>query len=119
MGEVIELRPGNESAPAPDVRRAPGRVLRPERNQDVSHGTSDNCRVTVRYLSLQDVAARIGVSRNTVQGYKLPEPDVIVGSDFNARRGWLPETIDEWNRNRPGRGARTDLRSVSDGDARG
>ncbi|MCZ9634857.1 hypothetical protein RhoBH5_29595, partial [Rhodococcus sp. BH5] len=24
-------------------------------------------------------------------------------------RGWLPETIDKWNANRPGRGKRTDL----------
>ena len=31
---------------------------------------------------------------------KLPEPDVLIG----RTRGWLPETIDEWNARRPGRG---------------
>lgn len=67
-------------------------------------------KVTVQYLSLQDVADRLGVSRNSVAKYKLPEPDVIVGSGINAPRGWSAETIDKWNANRPGRGARTDLK---------
>ena len=62
------------------------------------------------YLSLQDVADRLGVSRNTVAKYKLPEPDVIVGSDLTARRGWSIATIDAWNAQRPGPGARTDLK---------
>lgn len=81
----------------------------------------ENEGVTVNYLSLQDVADRIGVARNTVAKYKLPEPDVIVGSDLNARRGWSVATIDAWNARRPGRGARTDLkvarRGKADGDA--
>jgi len=63
-------------------------------------------KVTVQYLSLQDVADRLGVSRNSVAKYNLPEPDVVVGSGINAPRGWSAETIDAWNASRPGRGWR-------------
>ena len=52
--------------------------------------------MTVQYLSLQDVASRIGKTRDATSKLQLPEPDVVVGSDLNARRGWLPETIDAW-----------------------
>lgn len=52
------------------------------------------------YLSRSEVAARIGVKPDTLGRYKLPEPDAMIG----ATRGWLPETIDAWNANRPGRG---------------
>jgi len=73
----------------------------------MANGTAwDTETVTVQYLSLQEVADRIGVTRNTVAKYKLPEPDVVVGSDLNARRGWSVETIDRWNANRPGQGWR-------------
>lgn len=58
-----------------------------------------------RYLSRAEVAERIGVAVGTLSRYRLPEPDVLVG----RARGWLPETIDAWNAQRPGRGARTDL----------
>jgi hypothetical protein len=60
--------------------------------------------MTVDYLSLQDVADHLGVSRNTVAKYKLPEPDVRVGSGLNAPRGWSTKTIDDWNAQRPGPG---------------
>lgn len=60
----------------------------------------------IRYLSMAEVAERIGVKPPTLSRYRLPEPDAVIGS----RRGWLPDTIDAWNANRPGRGARTDLR---------
>ena len=60
--------------------------------------------VTVQYLSLQDVADHLGVSRNTVAKLRLPEPDVRVGSGHNAPRGWALETIDAWNAQRPGPG---------------
>ncbi len=60
--------------------------------------------MTVEYLSLLDVARRLGVSRDTVAKYNLPEPDVRVGSGINAARGWTAATIDEWNAARPGRG---------------
>lgn len=31
--------------------------------------------------------------------YRLPEPDALIEST----RGWKPETIDAWNKARPGR----------------
>ncbi|WP_037176162.1 hypothetical protein [Rhodococcus sp. UNC363MFTsu5.1] len=68
------------------------------------------------YLSRAQFAERIGVEPGALSRYKLPEPDVIVGPvnedgslPRGTTRGWLPETIDEWNAHRPGRGARTDL----------
>ena len=81
---------------------------------------------TRRYLSMQQVAARLGIAPSTLSRYKLPTPDVVIGpladDDTIPRgtvRGWLPETIDEWNRNRPGRGARTDLRDDDSGPQTG
>lgn len=69
------------------------------------------------YLSRQQLARRIGVATGALSRYKLPQPDVVVGPvnddgtiPRGSVRGWLPETVDEWNANRPGRGARTDLR---------
>lgn len=56
--------------------------------------------MTTRYLSLTEVAARLGITTGALAGYKLPEPDALIG----RTRGWLPETIDEWNAARPGRG---------------
>lgn len=51
-----------------------------------------------RYLSRPEVAARIGVQPDTLNRYKLPVPDAQIGSRLV---GWLPETIDEWDANRP------------------
>lgn len=59
-----------------------------------------------RYLSRKEFAERIGVSPDALSRYKLPEPDAHIG----AIRGWTVETVDAWQRARPGRGARTDLR---------
>lgn len=74
-------------------------------------------RKTVHYLSKRQFAQRIGASDPTLSGYKLPPPDVTIGpvnDDGSLPRGsvggWTERTIDEWNANRPGRGARTDLR---------
>jgi len=53
-----------------------------------------------KYLSVTDVAHRLGISPAAVSAYKLPQPDATIG----RTRGWLPETIDRWNANRPGRG---------------
>jgi hypothetical protein len=58
-----------------------------------------------RYLSRTEFAERIGVTPGALSRYRLPEADVMIG----AVRGWAPETIDRWQANRPGRGARTDL----------
>ena len=63
-----------------------------------------------RYLSLYDVAERIGVQPGTIRAYSkigmLPEPDAYTGAGSRAVRGWLPETIDAWNAARPGKGGR-------------
>ena len=56
--------------------------------------------MTEHYLSVTEVAQRLNITTAAVSTYKLPEPDVMIGHT----RGWLPETIDEWNANRPGRG---------------
>ena len=56
--------------------------------------------MAIRYLSLTEVAARLGITTGALAGYKLPEPDAVLG----RTRGWLPETIDQWNAARPGRG---------------
>ena len=55
-----------------------------------------------RYLSLTEVAQRLGVTKGALARYKLPEPDVLVGSI----RGWSEQTIDDWNAARPGHGGR-------------
>lgn len=52
------------------------------------------------YLSFTEVAERIGVKTGALGGYKLPEPDALIG----RTRGWKESTIAEWNANRPGRG---------------
>ena len=52
------------------------------------------------YLSTSEFAARIGVKPDTLNRYKLPEPDAMIG----RTRGWLPETVDAWNASRPGKG---------------
>ncbi|MDT9110999.1 hypothetical protein, partial [Escherichia coli] len=57
---------------------------------------------TIRYVSISEYAEQLGISQPTLSGYKLPEPDVMIGKT----RGWLQETLDEWNRNRPGQGHR-------------
>ena len=66
--------------------------------------------LTKQYLALADVARRIGVTDGTIRSYSakkmLPKPDALTGTGQRAVRGWLPETIDTWNANRPGRGSR-------------
>jgi hypothetical protein len=56
-------------------------------------------RMPIRYLSRAEVAERIGVKPDTLGRYKLPEPDAVIGNV----RGWLPRTIDAWDRARPSR----------------
>ena len=53
--------------------------------------------MTTEYLGVTDVAKRRGISTAAVSAYKLPEPDATIG----RTRGWLPETIDQWNAQRP------------------
>jgi predicted DNA-binding transcriptional regulator AlpA len=54
----------------------------------------------IRYLNLTEFADRIGIARDTLAKYRLPDPDALIGD----RRGWLESTIDLWNESRPGRG---------------
>lgn len=54
------------------------------------------------YLSVSDVARRLGITVGALNTLRLPEPDVYVGH----ARGWTEETIDEWNAHRPGHGGR-------------
>jgi predicted DNA-binding transcriptional regulator AlpA len=53
-----------------------------------------------RYLSRPEVAERIGVKTDTLNRYRLPEPDAQIGA---RQVGWLPATIDAWNASRPSR----------------
>lgn len=84
-----------------------------------------------KYLSLKEFGEIHGLTPETVRSYfkdgRLPEPDAVIGggqlrgslprlpernaepgSRSDARYGWLPETAHNWER--PGAGARTDLR---------
>lgn len=55
------------------------------------------------------VARELGVKPTTVRSWlsrgQMPDPD---GRDDAGRAWWLPDTIRQWNANRPGQGARTD-----------
>lgn len=70
-----------------------------------------------RFLGLSAVAERAGLEKNMVSNYLmrgyLPEPDAVIVEGAREVRGWLPETVDVWLANRPGRGARTDLRKYT------
>lgn len=65
--------------------------------------------MTQHYLSRAEFAERIGVKPGTMGRYKLPEPDVMIGST----RGWSAEAIDAWHAARPGRGVKSDSRATS------
>lgn len=82
---------------------------------DYATRTIDPCRSTeqaeavrsrgmVRYLTLHELADRVGITYNTAKGYLrkgvLPEADASIG----PKLGWLPKTVDEWMDSRPGRG---------------
>lgn len=54
----------------------------------------------IKYLSTTEVSEYLGLKPGVARQYKLPEPDAIIG----RVKGWLPETIDKWNAERPGRG---------------
>ena len=71
-----------------------------------------------RYLNLAQFEKHLGLAYGSLSSrIKLPTPDVVVGPvnddgtlPRGTVRGWLVETIDEWNANRSGQGARTDLK---------
>lgn len=68
----------------------------------------------VEYLSLFGLADRAGIKITTARRHledgRLPQPDAVIVNESTRVRGWLPEKVDHWMANRPGRGARTDLR---------
>ncbi|WP_054953023.1 helix-turn-helix transcriptional regulator [Flaviflexus massiliensis] len=57
---------------------------------------------------MNGVAERLGISPTTGRNYynrgRLPAPDARIGRDKGSTLGWLPETINEWNKQWPGRG---------------
>ncbi|OBK38569.1 hypothetical protein A5658_03350 [Mycobacterium sp. 1245111.1] len=68
----------------------------------------------IELLSLRGFAARVKVEPGTLRRYRvegrLPQPDAVLTDGDKVRYfGWFPETVDNWNKQRPGRGARTDL----------
>lgn len=66
--------------------------------------------MTIDYLGAGAAAEHLGLSRKTVEGFiehnTFATPDARIG----RIRGWLVPTLDTWRANRPGQGARTDLR---------
>ena len=44
----------------------------------------------IEYMSVTDVAKRLGISTAAASAYKLPQPDATIG----RTRGWLPEAAD-------------------------
>ena len=69
--------------------------------------------MATEYLGVKQVAERLGITSGGLLNPKLPQPDRIrllnlklpePDATIGRTRGWLPETIDEWNAQRPGRG---------------
>lgn len=62
------------------------------------------------YLDNTRAATYVGVERNTWTRYQVegrtPPPDLTLGNS----PGWLTSTLDAWKTDRPGPGARTDLK---------
>ncbi|RSX58177.1 hypothetical protein D2E24_0537 [Bifidobacterium samirii] len=56
--------------------------------------------MTEHHLGVKQVAEHLDIIQGALLSLNLPEPDAIIG----RTRGWKPETIDQWNANRPGRG---------------
>jgi len=55
----------------------------------------------IHYLTRPQIAALLGVARQTVDRYHLPPPDSTHGAAKEP--GWLPATIDRWDAGRPSR----------------
>lgn len=53
------------------------------------------------YLNRQGVANLLGVSRQTVRNYRLPEPDATIDNGGGKRYdGWTETTILNWHNGR-------------------
>lgn len=60
------------------------------------------------YLNRQGVANLLGVSRQTVRNYRLPEPDAIMDNGGGKRYdGWTETTILAWHNGRNPKRLRT------------
>lgn len=62
------------------------------------------------FCSYAELAEITGISASTLRSYyssgRMPRPDATIGTT----PGWTEKTIHEWMDNRPGTGARTDLK---------
>lgn len=74
--------------------------------------------MTIDYLGVAAAAEHLGLSRKTVEGQiergTFAKPDATIG----RVRGWLPATLDAWQAQRPGQGARTDLTAAKRAERR-
>jgi hypothetical protein len=68
------------------------------------------------YLNRAQIEEHLGLAPGSLSQGQTPDPDAITGPlnddgtiPRGTVRGWTVETIDKWNAERPGRGARTDL----------
>ncbi|MDR2380708.1 MAG: hypothetical protein LBE08_05975 [Bifidobacteriaceae bacterium] len=56
--------------------------------------------MTEYYLSVTEVAHKLGITTGALRSLAMPVPDAMVG----RTRGWRPSTVEHWNAARPGRG---------------
>jgi predicted DNA-binding transcriptional regulator AlpA len=56
--------------------------------------------MTERYLSLTEIARQLGITTASVAQAHLPPADAVIGKT----RGWKQETVEQWVKQRPGRG---------------
>lgn len=56
--------------------------------------------MVLKFWGRGEVAEYLGVKTDSINGYDLPDPDAKIGN----HRGWIPATIEKWNKDRKGRG---------------
>ena len=60
--------------------------------------------MTVRYMSIKDIAEHVGLSVNAVKSHhlrgNLPEPAVQIGLGQSVGFGWTMSAIDAWDTTR-------------------
>lgn len=54
--------------------------------------------MSTHYLNIAEFAARLGIKKDTLKNYQLPDPDITIGK---VGRGWSMATIDKWDSERP------------------
>ena len=64
----------------------------------------------INYLTVNGIARRFGLSPHTIKSYitreTFPAPDASIGAGKAIKYGWLPQTVDNWQANRPGKAGR-------------